>query len=45
MFVDNCSAFPEKLKLSNIKFVFVPLNTTSRSEPLDAGIVKAIIGY
>jgi hypothetical protein len=34
MFVDNnCSAHPESIKLSSIKFVFVPSNTTSRSKP------------
>ncbi len=45
MFIDNCSAHPESLKLSNIKFVFLPPNTTSRSQPLDAGIIKAFKGY
>ncbi len=45
MFVENCSAHIESLKLSNIKFVFLPLNTTSRSQPLDAGIIKAFKSY
>ena len=35
MFVDNCGAHPD-VKLSNIKLVFLPPNTTSRLQPCDA---------
>jgi hypothetical protein len=45
MFVDNCSAHIESLKLSDINFVFLPSNTTSRSQPLDTGIIKAFKAY
>lgn len=45
MFIDNCSAHPNTLKLSNIKFVFLPPNTTSCIQPLDGGIIKAFKGY
>ena len=42
MFLDNAPVHPENLvgKYSNIKTVFLPKNTTSRLQPLDAGIFK-----
>ena len=42
MFLDNALVHPEGLqgKYSNIKVVFLPKNTTSRLQPLDAGIIK-----
>lgn len=43
MFVDNCSAHPD-IQMSNIKLVFLPPNTTSRLQPCDAGIIKAVKG-
>ncbi len=42
MFIDSCGVHSESLKLSNIKFVFLPPNTTSRSQPLDTDIIKAL---
>jgi hypothetical protein len=44
MFVDNCSSHPQSLRLSNIKFVYLPANTTSISQPLDGGVIKAFKG-
>ena len=41
MFVDNCSAHPP-IQLSNVKFVMLPPNTTSRLQPCDAGIIQAV---
>ena len=40
--LDNCSAYPpaELTDFSNIKFFFLPPNTTSASQPMDAGIIK-----
>ena len=38
LLLDNCPAHPD-IKLSNVKLVFLPKNTTSRLEPLDRGII------
>ena len=42
LFMDNVSSHSSDLKekFSNIKVVFLPVNTTSRLRPLDAGIIK-----
>ena len=40
LFLDNCPVHPP-MELSNMKLVFLPPNTTSRLQPLDAGIIKA----
>ncbi|XP_070211698.1 tigger transposable element-derived protein 6-like [Littorina saxatilis] len=41
VFIDNCSAHPP-MQLSNVSFVMLPPNTTSRLQPLDAGIIQNV---
>jgi hypothetical protein len=41
LIIDNCSAHPD-IQLSNIKLAFLPPNSTSRLQPLDAGIIHAV---
>ena len=42
LFLDNAPCHPSSIKgmFSNIKIEFLPKNTTSRTHPLDAGIIK-----
>jgi hypothetical protein len=41
LLLDNCSAHPPSIpSLHQIKIVILPPNTTSRIQPLDAGIIK-----
>ncbi|KAK3714119.1 hypothetical protein QZH41_001367 [Actinostola sp. cb2023] len=42
LFLDNAPCHPPSLKgkFSNIQIEFLPKNTTSRTQPLDAGIIK-----
>ncbi|XP_052074066.1 tigger transposable element-derived protein 4-like [Mytilus californianus] len=40
MIVDNCPAHPHVKGLKNIKLVFLPPNTTSKTQPCDQGIIQ-----
>ena len=42
LFLDNALSHPKLLQegLKNIKIEFLPMNTTSRLQPCDAGIIK-----
>ena len=43
LFLDNAPSHPETLqsKLRNIKLIYLPKRTTSRLQPLDAGIIRS----
>ena len=40
--LDNCPAHPYIQDLVNIRLVFLPPNTTPLSQPIDAGIIRAV---
>jgi len=40
MIIDNCPTHPKVCRLQNIKLVFLPPNTTSKTQPCDQGIIQ-----
>jgi transposase-like protein len=38
--IDNCPAHPNLANLSHIKLVFLPPNTTSKTQPMDQGVIQ-----
>ena len=42
MFLDKATCHPESMidSLSQVKIIFLPKNTTSRLQPLDAGVIQ-----
>ena len=40
LFIDNATCHP-RLTFSNVKFVFLPANTTTDLQPLDQGVIQA----
>ena len=45
LFLDNCSAHPPDVEVTNIEIVFLPPNTTSLIQPMDQGIIKNLKGH
>jgi hypothetical protein len=43
LFVDNCPSHPV-YQFSNVRLFFLPPNTTSKLQPMDAGIIKCFKG-
>ena len=39
MFIDNCPAHPQSVKLTNIDLFFFPPNCTSKVQPMDQGVI------
>ena len=42
LFMDNATSHPTDVKLKNVTLKFFPANTTSRLQPLDQGIIRAV---
>ena len=42
MVLDNCTAHPNISGLTNIKLVFLPPNTTAKTQPIDAGVIRCL---
>ena len=40
--LDNCTAHPKVEGLMNIKLIFLPPNTTARTQPMDAGVIQCL---
>ena len=40
MIVDNCTAHPHVRHLKSIELVFLPPNTTSKTQPIDQGVIQ-----
>lgn len=40
LFLDQCAAHPKQVTLQNVKLVFLPANTTTHLQPLDAGLIQ-----
>ena len=45
LILDNCTAHPPNVELTNIEMVFLPPNTTSLIQPMDQGIIKNLKGH
>jgi hypothetical protein len=41
LFLDNATCHPD-IKVTNIKLLFLPPNTSSVCQPLDLGVIKAL---
>ena len=42
MVIDNCRAHPNVPDLKAIKLIYLPPNTTSKTQPMDQGIIQAL---
>lgn len=42
LLLDNCTAHPQVDNLQSVKLVYLPPNTTSKTQPLDAGIIRCM---
>ena len=40
--LDNCPAHPTIQGLTHVKLVFLPPNTTAKSQPMDAGVIRCM---
>ena len=42
LIVDNCPAHPDVPGLQAINLIFLPPNTTSRTQPMDQGVIRSL---
>ncbi|XP_057290295.1 tigger transposable element-derived protein 4-like [Hydractinia symbiolongicarpus] len=42
LIIDNCTAHPHVENLEWVELIFLPPNTTSRTQPMDQGIIRAL---
>lgn len=42
MVVDNCAAHPHVSDLTNVELIFLPPNTTAKSQPCDQGVIHSL---
>ena len=42
LFLDNCSAHPTVADLRAVRLQFLPANTTAKTQPCDAGIIRSL---
>ena len=40
--IDNCTAHPHVEQLASIELIFLPPNTTSHTQPMDQGVIRAL---
>lgn len=40
LIVDNCPAHPKIEGLKNVELIFLPPNTTAKTQPMDAGVIR-----
>ena len=45
MIIDNCLAHPEVTGLKAVELVFLRPNTTSKTQPMDQGVIRALKAY
>ncbi|XP_057297585.1 tigger transposable element-derived protein 4-like [Hydractinia symbiolongicarpus] len=45
LIIDNCPAHPEVTGLKAVELVFLPPNTTSKTQPMDQGVIRALKAY
>ena len=45
LIIDNCPAHPEMENLKAIELVFLPANTTSKTQPMDHGVIRALKAF
>ena len=40
--LDNCTAHPNIIGLTNVKLIFLPPNITAKTQPIDAGFIRCL---